>query len=231
MSWKIASAALAATTVLAFGGTAQAQLAYGFESGTDGFGSNGGVFPVTQDTIGATEGSSSLKVEVPAGATFVGALTGAVAPVIGDPPGVESLVFDLTIEEQFAGGFADLGVTIFGASQPDFPGGQLFGLQAQFADITSLGVAPGTYEITLDLASATNQIDFTPGQSFNEIFGGFGTGPNDQIPTGVQFFVSKSNDAPVTFYIDNVRTVVPEPGTLALVGVALTAAMRRRNRA
>lgn len=215
---------------LASCGSAHAAVAYDFEGSLEGFGPNGGAFPVTLDTIGATSGSNSMKVEVPSGAGFVGALTGAVAPSIGDPPGVKSLVFDLTIEEQFLGAFADIGVTIFGASQPDFPGGQLFGLQAQFADITSLGVAPGTYEITLDLASATNPLTFGAGESFNDIFGGFGTGPNDLIPTGVQFFVSKSGDAPVTFYIDNVRTVVPEPTTLAIVAIGMTAAFRRRSR-
>lgn len=231
MKRKIASAALAATMALVLSSTAEAQLAYGFESGTDGFGSNGGVFPVTQDTVGATEGLSSLKVEVPAGATFIGALTGAVPAVIGDPPGVESIVFDLTIEEQFTGAFADIGITIFGATQPDFPGGQLFGLSAQFADITSLGVAPGTNEITFDLASATNPLTFGPGESFNDIFGGFGTGPNDLIPTGVQFFVSKSGDAPVTFYIDNVRVVVPEPATVGMLAFAAMAVFTRsRNR-
>lgn len=220
--------AIALVGALAFAGSAQATVAYDFEGDLQGFGPNGGVFPVTLDTVGATSGVNSMKVEVPGPATFVGALTGNVTPPVNDPPGVQSLVFDLTIEEEFQGAFADLGVTIFGASQPDFPGGQLFGLQAQFADITPLGVAPGTYEITLDLDSATNPITFGPGESFNQIFGGFGTGPNDLIPTGVQFFVSKSGDAPVTFYIDNVRTVVPEPSSFAMLAFAVAYGVRVR---
>ncbi|MEN1680912.1 MAG: PEP-CTERM sorting domain-containing protein [Planctomycetota bacterium] len=223
--------ATAATVVaLACGTTAHAAVAYDFEGDLQGFASNGGVFPVTLDTIGATSGVNSMKVEVPGGATFVGALTGNVTAPVNDPPGVESLVFDLTIVEEFTGAFADIGITIFGASQPDFPGGQLFGLQAQFADIAPLGVAPGTYEITLDLDSATNPITFGAGESFNDIFGGFGTGPNDLIPTGVQFFVSKSGDAPVTFYIDNVRTVIPEPTALALITAGLAFGLRSRHR-
>ena len=212
--------------------TSHAAVAYDLESaGLDGFGPNGGGVTVTPDSIGATNGPTSMKIEVVEGATFVGALTPVITPPIGDPPGVESIVFDLTITEEFTGGFAAIGVTIFGATQPDFLPAQLFGLQAQFADFTSVdGVAPGTYEITLDLDSATNPITFAAGESFNEIVGGFGTGPDDLIPTGFQLFLNKSNDAPLTVYIDNIRTVVPEPMSAILaaaagIGVALS---RRR---
>ena len=72
--------------------------------------------------------------------TFVGALTGVVPPALNNPPGVKSILFDLTIEEQFTGGFADLGITIFG-----FQGGN-FGLQQQFTDLVGVGgLSPGTY--------------------------------------------------------------------------------------
>jgi hypothetical protein len=224
-------AVAAVMTALILNGAAYAAVAYDFEGGLDGFGPNGGFFPITSDTIGATSGTGSMKVAVPAGAFFVGALTGNVAAPINDPPGVKSVVFDLTVTDQFAGGFADIGVTIFGASQPDYPGGQLFGLQAQFSDFVSLGGrAPGTYEITLDLDSATHPITFAGGQSFNDIFGGFGTGTNDLIPTGFQFFVSKSTDAPATFYIDNVRTVVPEPASLGLLAFGLMGGLGMRRR-
>lgn len=215
---------------LTCGAPAFGAVAYDFETGLDGFANNGGVFPVIADTVnGVTSGATSMRVEVPGGATFVGALTSTVPAPIGDPPGVASLVFDLTITDEFAGGFADLGVTVFGATQPDFPGGQLFGLSAQFADLVSLGGrAPGTYEVSVDLASATNPLTFGAGESFNDIFGGFGTGANDLIPTGVQFFVSKSGDAPAVFNIDNVRTVVPEPTSLALLALGAAFGLRSR---
>lgn len=202
--------------------SAHATLAYSFEGGSppDGFGPNGGGVTVTQDTIGATDGINSLKASVVNGATFVGALTGNIPAPIGDPPGIQSIFFDLTIPQggEFTGGFAVVGVTIFGASQPG--PGQQFGLQAQFADFEHIGgKAAGTYTVQIDLSSATHPTTFATGQSFNQIFGPNPGAPNDIIPTGFQFFINKSNDAPVTIYIDNVRTLVPEPATAAMLSL------------
>lgn len=228
------AALAAAIGALGSAQTADAALAFSFEGATppDGFGANGGGITVTQDTIGATQGTNSLKATVVNGATFVGALTSAVPAAIGDPPGIQSILFDMTIPAggAFSGGFAVIGVTIFGASQPG--GGQQFGLQAQFADFEAIGgKAPGTYPVQIDLASATHPLTFATNQSFNQIFGTVGSGTNDLIPTGFQFFINKSNDAPVTVYIDNVRTVVPEPATLALAGLAGAALVALRRRA
>jgi hypothetical protein len=83
--------------------------------------------------------------------------------------------------------------------------------------------------VRIDLTSATHPTTFATGQSFNQIFGTVGSGPDDIIPTGFQLFFNKSNDAPLTVYIDNVRTVVPEPATGLLLGLsALGLAMVRR---
>lgn len=211
--------------------------AYSFESNPfnpDGFAANGGGVTVSQDTFGATDALNSMKVAVVPAATFVGALTTFLPPNIGDPPGLDYVLFDLTVApgEQFTGGFAVVGVTIFSASQPG--PGQQFGLPVQFADIEALGgKTPGTYrDLRIDLASATHPTTFATGRSFNDIFGVAGSGSNDMIPTGFQFFFNKSNDAPLTVYIDNVRAgIVPEPssvigGCCALAGWAL--ARRRR---
>jgi hypothetical protein len=68
---------------------------YSFESppvNPDGFGPNGGGITVSQDTIGATAGTDSLKVSIVPGATFVGALTGNLNPAIGNPPGVDHIL-------------------------------------------------------------------------------------------------------------------------------------------
>lgn len=229
---KILLCIIAGAMITCASSSAHATLAYSFEGATaDGFGPNGGGVTVTQDTIGVTDGVNSLKASVVGGATFVGALTGNITPPIGDPPGIQSILFDLTIPQggEFTGGFAVIGVTIFGASQPG--PGQLFGLQAQFADFEHIGgKAAGTYTVQIDLASATNQVDFSTG-SFNDIFGVVGDGPLVQIPTGFQFFLNKSNDAPLTVYIDNVRTVIPEPATAAMLSLGALAFGLFRRRA
>jgi hypothetical protein len=166
-----------------------------------------------------------MKVSVVAGATFVGALTSVVHPSIGDPPGLDYILADFNLPTAYAGtGFQLVGITVFGASQPDYPGGQQFGLQAQFADFEHLGnKAAGQYnDIRFDLTSATHPLTFETGKSFNEIFGTVGSGPNDLIPTGFEFFFNKSNDAPLTVYVDNVRAgQVPEPASILFGGGAL----------
>jgi hypothetical protein len=225
---RFIAAAVAACFALG-AGSVRAQTLYSFEApptNPDGFGPNGGGVTVTQDTIGATHLVNSMKVSVVPGATFVGALTPTVNPLINDPPGITGVLVDVTLTEPFAGNFASLGVTIFGASQPG--PGQQFGLQAQFADFEPLeGKAAGTYTFQIDFNSATHPLTFATGQSFNDIFGTVGSGPNDLIPTGFQFFLNKSGTAPITFYVDNVR-LVPEPGTLAIAGALAGLLLARR---
>lgn len=199
------------------------QLAYSFESGTDGFARNGAGITVAQSTVGATDGTQALRVTIVSGATFVGALTDQIDPLIlGDPPGVDHVTFDLTINSPVPSipdtvGFASIGVTIFSASQPDYPGGQLFGLQAQFFDQIDPsfnnekhldGLAPGLYkDFRIDLTRATHPLTFAERQSFNEIFGTIGSGVNDLIPTGFQFYINKTGGPAfaVDISIDNVR--------------------------
>jgi hypothetical protein len=230
-----------AVVAMAFGaGKANAQLAYSLETGSpaspDGFVSNnGGVY--TQDIIGTTHGLHSMKVDLAAGDTFVGALNGTINPAPGgasifDPPGVDFILFDLTIApgQEFppGGGFAVVGVTIFGCTQ-----GGACGNQAQFNDIEHIdGKVAGLYpNVRIDLNSAAN---FLPGQSFNQIFGASGSG-SPLIPTHFQLFFNKSA-VPLTFYIDNIRVgQIPEPTTCVLLGMGTLAmtmvTSRRRSRA
>lgn len=184
---------------------------------------------VTADTIGATNGPTSLKADV-GGGGFVGVRTETlIPPALGNPPGIQSILFDLTIADgdEFTGSFADIGVTLFGHALNRDP--QLFGLQAQFADFVSVGsLAAGTYtDMQIDLDSATNPITFA-NQSFDEMFGP-GT---DQLTvvSAFQLFISKDAAAPITLYIDNIRTVVPEPATASLLGLCsiFGLAVRRR---
>jgi hypothetical protein len=217
----------AIVAILCSGSIVEAVLLYDMEGAAppSGFGPNGAI-AITQDTIGATEGSNSMRVEVPVppGATFVGALTTTVPAALDNPPGVKYILFDLTINagEEYAGaGFADMGVTIFG-----FQGGS-FGLASQFADFESVGgKAAGTYnDVRIDLDNSLHY----PGKSFNQILA---DGDFDGV-TGFQFYFNQTGDAPVVAYIDNVRAVVPEPATFAILGLAamaLYAVGRRRIR-
>ena len=224
--------AIAAVTLVCAGAVqAQGTLAYSFETplpaGPDGFFGLGAT--VSQEpTIGVTHLESSLKYEVGVGG-FVGARTETlIPPTLNDPPGVAYVLFDLTIPADYPDTFADLGVTIFGHAL-NAPGGAQFGHQVQFADqLEMAGLAPGTHlnqRINLDLSVGP----YRPGDSFNEIFG---LGPNDLTQASAfQFFINKNVLTPITVYIDNVRLVIPEPATLALLGfgaVLLAPTMRRR---
>jgi len=222
----------AAVAILCFAGTALAvdTLAYSFEGNPppDGFFGLGAA--VTQDTIGATQGTNSMKYAA-GGGGFVGARTETVIPAaLNDPPGVNFVLFDMTLTEAYAGGFADIGVTVFGHAL-NAPGGAQFGHQVQFADtvsIATLGVGTHT-DLRIDLDQS--QGPYRPGESFNAIFG---PGPTDlTVASAFQFYISKNAGVPVTVYIDNVRLGIPEPTTFALLGVcavALSGMVRRRSR-
>lgn len=225
-------AALLAATVAAGVAHAQAPV-YSFEV-ADIFGRPDGFFglgaTVTQDTIGATHLTKSMKYAVGNGG-FVGARTESVIPAtLNNPPGVTQVLFDMTIVDAYAGGFADIGITIFGhALNPGGPGS--FGNQVQFSDTEAIaGKAPGTYA-NLSISLNNSAGPYRAGESFNQIFGAIDA--NDlTVASAFQFFISKNADVPVTVYIDNVR-LVPEPATMgvaALAGLALVG-FRRRSRA
>ena len=210
------SVCMAIATVISFcaGAGPALMLVYSFESGNEGFGPNGGG-TYTQDTIGAMQGTGSLKATVPMGATFVGAITGNLPAAIGDPPGVDFVLFDMTIgpNDVFPSAFANMGVTIWGCDQV---GG--CGNQTQFMDEEAIaGKAAGTYrDLRINLSSAHGS-----GESFNQRFGTSGSG-SPLIPTHFQFFFNKSGDAPMTVYIDNVRVgQIPEPATCAMLTLGL----------
>lgn len=196
-------------------GAASSTLLYDMEGAPppSGFGPNG-VVTVTQDTIGATQGSNSMRVDTD-GSTFVGAITDVVPAALGNPPGVKSILLDLTINagEEFAGGFADMGVTVFGCK------GATCGLSAQFADYESIGALPaGTYkDLQFDLTTSIGP-NF-PGKSFNQILA---DGDLDAV-THFQLYFNQTFNEPMISYIDNIRAVVPEPSTGLLFSIGAIA--------
>ncbi len=208
-------------------------LLYSFEGGLDGFGPNGAI-SLASDTIGATDGTGSMKVGLVTGATFVGGITGSLPAAVGDPPGISHILFDMTIDagQEFTGGFAVVGVTMFGCTQGAVSCGNPF----QFADTEAIGgKVAGTYtDIRIDLNNSlhAHPLTFVPNLTFNQIFGPNPGAPNDIIPTHFQLFFNKSGDQPLTVYIDNIRAVVPEPATGALFSlgaIALGLVARRRS--
>lgn len=199
-------------------------VAGGGPPGPDGFFGLGAT--VSQEpVIGVTHLENSLKYAVGVGG-FLGARTEIVPPTLNNPPGVQYVLFDLTIVDTYTDTFADLGITVFGhALNPGGPG--TFGNQVQFADEYAMaGLAPGTYldqQINLDVSLGP----YRPGESFNDIFGP--TDPDDlTVASAFQFFISKNVVTPITIYIDNVR-FVPEPGAVVLAVLGLLVGIAARS--
>src|SRR3954452_24005532 len=110
--------------------------------GPDGFFGLGAT--VTQDTIGATDLTHSMKYAVGVGG-FVGARTEIVPATLNNLPGVTAVTFDITIPQAYTDTFANMGITLFGhALNPGGPG--TFGNQVQFQnEFPIAGKAAGTY--------------------------------------------------------------------------------------
>lgn len=188
--------------------------------GPDGFFGLGAIV-AQETTLGVTHLENSMRYTTGTGG-FVGARTEIAPATLNNPPGVNHVLFDMYIDPlPVAVTFADIGVTVFGH---DIDNG-VFGIQNQFTDtvsIAALGSGQHT-DLRIDLDS-----EFFSGQSFNDIFG---DDPTDlDVASAFQFYISKSGGAGtgMTVYIDNVRLVVPEPGTVALAGLAIVAVRRRK---
>jgi hypothetical protein len=217
----------AAATGLMFAGAARAAAPplYSFETlynstglpdpaGTrpDDFHPNGGGTTITQDAIGATDQSHSLKFTMVPLATFTGAETELLPDHLSDDNA--AITMDVTIPStgNFTGTFANLGVSEFGTN-PTFGSNQV---QCIAEAEASIPLQPGTYHIGVPLIARTNPITFDSNVSFHSIFG---PDPNTQLtPADWEFFVNKSNDAALTIYVDNIRTIQMLPGDVSLDG-------------
>lgn len=164
---------------------------------------------VTQDAIGATDGTKSAKLSIPANEGYAGILAQQLDPsIFGNPPGIMSMTFDLTIETAFPEeGFVDIFVVFFGIQQGTVEPGYEVSFQFDATNRVAIGdLAPGTHLITMEFNDAFHPLDFEDFSSrpYNEIFGD-GSNPIDMIATGFQITVNKSLTTPWVGYIDNVR--------------------------
>jgi hypothetical protein len=217
---------------------AQGVLAYSFEDDAlpdplQGFVANFATpngIAVSQDTIGATDGTKSLKMSLIAAEFYAGALTSQLDPsIFSNPPGIISLSFDLYIETAFpTEGFVDIFPVFFGI-QEEFPN---IAHEVSFQDtntpvdsksrIAVGDLATGvTHPITMVLEKAFHPIDFEnfAARPYNEIFGD-GSSDIDLIPTSFQITVNKSATSPWVAYVDNVRfsSVEGTPGDFDVDG-------------
>lgn len=206
---------LAAASLALADRAASAQTLYSFEtlynstgnpdpSGTrpDGFIFNGPGTTIARSTIGTTDGAFSLRFTQLAPVTFTGAITTVLRPELDDPA-VYALVCDVTVPETgaFAGGFARLGITMFGNNEEQ-------GAMGQPAQTTSeaeanIELAPGTHHVTVPLIARGNPITFDLNVPFHTIFGPDTS--TQMTPSSFQYYINKSNDSALTVYIDNVH--------------------------
>jgi hypothetical protein len=179
----------------------------------DGFHFTGGGTTVTQATNGVTDGSFSMRFEQNVASTFTGAITeiGAPFPVIDDAA-TTAVAADFTVQpgDEYPGGFANLGITVFG-DNATLGEGQA---QTVVASEQPVKLAPGTYRIVLPLIARFNPYTFDLDVPFHTILG---TDPNTQMTaTSFQFYVNKGGAAGNgTFigYFDNVRALGNPIGT------------------
>jgi hypothetical protein len=221
---RLALAAAAALPALV-GSAASAQTAstllYSFETldasnFPDGFHPNGGGTTVTQNTIGATDGSHSIKYTMVTNATFAGAQT-SLLPAALNAPATTAVAMDVTINpgDEFAGGFVDMGLTEFGTSNDGNNTGE--SLQINLSYQHSIALPAGTYRIVLPMVVPFDPFTFDSGPNgTGELIPPLiGTSSTQITASSWEFYINKGAttganpkpNAPVTFYVDNVRAI------------------------
>jgi hypothetical protein len=182
---------------------AQATLLYSFETGTDGFADVTSGVTLTQSTIGATEGVSSLAVSYPGFNWLETPSSQALADAL---TGNQIVLFDVTYTpESNVGTWASYLISFNDGAH---------GWRQMGSSIPAASTAPGTYTITLD---ATNLAapDYVSGGWFK-----MSIGMSSDTPSGN-----------ATIYFDNIRTApVPEPATITALALGAIALIRRRRR-
>ncbi|HUB27633.1 MAG TPA: PEP-CTERM sorting domain-containing protein [Tepidisphaeraceae bacterium] len=226
----------AAAIAAAFGCAANAgasELLYGFGASDspnqlDGFASNSGL-SLTLATATNPLGEPAMEVTTSAGG-FKGALTSSVPGVLLNPA-VDAISADVTVPADFtyAGGYADLGVTIFCANVPE---GE-YGVQYQVvgADEQNIDLTPGT-TTTVTIPLTGPDPDTGTVESYGTLLTAGGLDGTGFIPTGFEFFFDENgaNDVQIAnVQADGVS--VPEPasvfGCMFLGGLMLKRRVRK----
>jgi hypothetical protein len=220
----LCGAAFAALTLSAV--SAHGQLLYSFETGDspnskDGFVPNG-LLP-SQTTTGATVGTGALKLTTPSGG-YNGSYTQGDLPAALSNPSLAGFTFDLTIsanDPAFTGTYSDVGLGLFIANAGEGEGGDQF--LAPTSDWVNIDLAPGTYTGLYVPLVGTDPDTGLPISYANLLAEGW-------APSGFNI-VDSNSGAAETFYVDNIQAVVPEPASLAVIGIVGGLALGRRRRA
>jgi hypothetical protein len=216
----IATAAATAVALIGAGQTRAAPV-YSFEvlynnlgqpdpSGTrpDDFHVNGGDTTITQDTIGATDATHSMKFAQGPAATFTGAITEVIPPVLNAPT-TYGVSFDLTVPAggALASGFARIGISEFGSENdsPDPEHPIIDQIQTPGFAEQNINLAAGnTYKITIPFIALFNPRTF---ELYVPFASNFGTTPDKLTATSWEFYINKSPAVSYAVYIDNVNVV------------------------
>jgi len=212
-----AFAALALGAVSAHGQV----LMYSFETGDtpngkDGFVPNG-LLP-SQSTTGATIGSDALQLVSPSGG-YADAYTQTDLPAVLGNPALSAITMDVTTTSAYAGNYSNLFFGFFISNPGEGEYGDTY--TPPNTDWPNLDLSPGTYTgVSIPVIGVDPDTGLPTDWSDMLAAGWYASG----------FIIGSDSDTGQTFYVDNVQAVVPEPTSLALIGVVGGLALGRRRR-
>jgi len=228
----VCAATIAVLSLAAVSARAQGVLLYSFEPGDspnalDGFQNLGSNTLNNESTYGVTNGTQAMQV-VCASSSFDGIIsstgTGATIPAVlnANPNAVTAISMTVTqpLGETYGGSFFLLGITLRD-SDPSSPyNGDQF--QVAGADEQHIETDPGNLPVTIVIPlTGTDPISFNPTTYSQLVAAGW-------VTTGFEIF--EDHNAPLTFALDNIQAVVPEPASILSMGAISGLLVLRRRR-